>query len=148
MPQAAQRSMPADTLLTAARDATQAAEALLADATVKVREHEEHDNNPTPQLLDREQRATHGLSWLATYVEAVRQLASYAERLSNAGQLSELEELIIRIGLGEYLAQMQGGIPISQNEIVRPADLGLSLSAVAARMNPAVEALIATGNTA
>ncbi|AMN39643.1 isobutyryl-CoA dehydrogenase [Rhodoplanes sp. Z2-YC6860] len=148
MPQAAQRSMPANTLLTTARDATQAAEALLTDATAKVRERVVLDGKPSPRLLDREQRATHGLSWLATYVEAVRQLAAYAERLSDAGQLSELEELIIRIGLGEYLAQMQGGIPISQNEIVRPADLGLSLSAVAARMNPAVEALIATGNTA
>ncbi|WP_237180060.1 acyl-CoA dehydrogenase family protein [Rhodoplanes sp. Z2-YC6860] len=140
--------MPANTLLTTARDATQAAEALLTDATAKVRERVVLDGKPSPRLLDREQRATHGLSWLATYVEAVRQLAAYAERLSDAGQLSELEELIIRIGLGEYLAQMQGGIPISQNEIVRPADLGLSLSAVAARMNPAVEALIATGNTA
>src|SRR4051812_16106316 len=148
MPQAAQRSMPANTLLTAARDATQAAEALLADATAKVRELVMLDGRPSPKLLDREQRATHGLSWLATYVEAVRQLAAYAARLSGAGQLSELEELIVRIGLGEYLAQMQGGIPISQNEIVRPADLGLSLSAVAARMNSDVDALIATGNTA
>lgn len=140
--------MPADTLLSSAQAATRAAEALLADATVKVRERVVLDGKPSARLLDREQRATHGLSWLATYVEAVRQLAAYAERLSGAGQLSELEELIIRIGLGEYLAQMQGGIPISQNEIVRPADLGLSLAAVAARMNPAVDALIATGNTA
>jgi (2S)-methylsuccinyl-CoA dehydrogenase len=148
MPQAAQRSMPVNTLLSSAQAATRAAEALLADATAKVRERVVLDGKPSARLLDREQRATHGLSWLATYVEAVRQLAAYAERLSDAGQLSELEELIIRIGLGEYLAQMQGGIPISQNEIVRPADLGLSLSAVAARMNPAVDALIATGNTA
>jgi (2S)-methylsuccinyl-CoA dehydrogenase len=148
MPQAAQRSMPANTLVTSAQAAAQAAEALLADATAKVRERVVLDGKPSAKLLDREQRATHGLSWLATYVEAVRQLAAYAERLSDAGQMSELEELIIRIGLGEYLAQMQGGIPISQNEIVRPADLGLSLSAVAARMNPAVDALIATGNTA
>jgi (2S)-methylsuccinyl-CoA dehydrogenase len=148
MPQAAQRSMPANTLVTSAQAATQAAEALLADATAKVRERVVLDGKPSAKLLDREQRATHGLSWLATYVEAIRQLASYAERLSDAGQMSELEDLIIRIGLGEYLAQMQGGIPISQNEIVRPADLGLSLSAVAARMNPAVDALIVTGNTA
>ena len=92
------------------------------------------DGRVAPRLLDREQRATHGLSWLATYVEAVRQLAAYAERLSDAGQLSETEELIVRIGLGEYLAQIQGGIPISQSEIVRPSDMGLSAAAVAARM--------------
>ena len=125
-----------------------AAEALLADATAKVRERVVRDGRVVPRLLDREQRATHGLSWLATYVEAVRQLAAYAGRLSDAGQLTETEELIVRIGLGEYLAQVAGGIPISQSEIVRPSDMGLSAAAVAARMTADVEALIASGNTA
>jgi (2S)-methylsuccinyl-CoA dehydrogenase len=148
MPQAAQRSLPANPLLIAAQAATQAAEALLSDAAARVRESVVLDGRPAPQLLDREQRATHGLAWFATYVEAVRQLTAYAERLSDAGQLSELEELIVRIGLGEYLAQMQGGIPISQGEIVRPADLGLSTAAVAARITPDVDVLIASGNTA
>ena len=68
--------------------------------------------------------------------------------MQDGGLLAEIEELIVRIGLGEYLAQILGGIPISQGEIVRPADLGLSAAAVAARMTPEVEALIATGNTA
>jgi (2S)-methylsuccinyl-CoA dehydrogenase len=148
MPQAAQRSMPANTLVIAAQAATQAAEALLSDATAKVRERVILDGRAAPQLLDREQRATHGLAWFATYVEAVRQLTAYAERLSDAGQMSELEELIVRVGLGEYLAQMRGGIPISQSEIVRPSDLGLSAAAVAARITPDVDSLIASGNTA
>ena len=59
------------------------------------------------RLFDREQRATHGLAWLATYVEAVRQLAAYAERMQAAGALGEIEELLVRIGLGEYLAQIR-----------------------------------------
>jgi len=137
-----------NTLVTSAQSATQTAEALLSDAAAKVRESVVLDGRPSPRLLDREQRATHGLAWFATYVEAVRQLTAYAERLSDAGQLSELEELIVRIGLGEYLAQMLGGIPISQGEIVRPSDLGLSAAAVAARITPDVDALIAAGNTA
>ena len=33
---------------------------------------------------------------------------------------------MVAIGIGEFLAQIQGGIPMSQGEIVRPADLGLS----------------------
>src|ERR1044071_5659371 len=148
MPQAAPRSHSQGNLIALARAATAAAEALLADAEAKVRSRVVMDGRAAARLLDREQRATHGLAWFATYVEAVRQLTAYAERLSEAGQLSELEELIVRIGLGEYLAQMQGGIPISQGEIVRPADLGLSLSAVTARMTAEVEALIASGNTA
>src|SRR5262249_15374624 len=80
--------------------------------------------------------------------QAMRQLGSYAQRMSEAGRLGETEELIVRIGLGEYLAQVLGGIPISQGEIVRPADLGLSSAQVAARTGGEVEELIATGNTA
>ena len=98
--------------------------------------------------FDREQRATHGLAWLATYVEALRQLAAYAERLAADGNFGEVEQLLVHIGAGEYLAQILGGIPMSQNEIVRLADLGLAPSAVAARVTPAVERLIAAGNTA
>ena len=148
MPQAALRPAASDTLLTLARAATGAVEALLADAAAKVRERVVLEGRPVARLLDREQRATHGLAWLATYVEAVRQLTAYAERMQEAGLLGEIEELIVRIGLGEYLAQIQGGIPISQGEIVRPADLGLSAAAVAARITPEVEALIVSGNTA
>ena len=98
--------------------------------------------------FDREQRATHGLAWLATYVEALRQLAAYAERLAADGNFGEVEQLLVHIGAGEYLAQILGGIPMSQNEIVRLADLGLAPSAVASRVTPAVERLIAAGNTA
>jgi (2S)-methylsuccinyl-CoA dehydrogenase len=148
MPQAALRPAASVTLLTSAQAATGAAEALLADAAAKVRERVVLEGRPAARLLDREQRATHGLAWLATYVEAVRQLTAYAGRMQEAGLLGEVEELIVRIGLGEYLAQIQGGIPISQGEIVRPADLGLSAAALAARITPEVESLIVSGNTA
>jgi (2S)-methylsuccinyl-CoA dehydrogenase len=99
------------------------------------------------RLFDSEQRATHGLAWLATYVEAIRQLGLYAQRLADAGSFGEIEELLLRIGAGEYLAQLLGGIAMSQGEIVRLSDFGLNAAAVAARVNPAVEHLIATGNT-
>ena len=65
--------------------ATGAVEALLADAAAKVRERVVLEGRPVARLLDREQRATHGLAWLATYVEAVRQLTAYAERMQEAG---------------------------------------------------------------
>ena len=67
---------------------------------------------------------------------------------SAAGTLGEIEEHLVRIALGEYLAQIVGGIPMSQGEVVRPSDLGLSAAQVAARINADVESLIATGNTA
>jgi len=81
-------------------------------------------------------------------VEAVRQLAAYTERMVGDDTFGELEEQLVRIGLGEFLAQIVGGIPMSQGELVRPADLGLSHAQVAARINPVVDGLIATGNTA
>jgi (2S)-methylsuccinyl-CoA dehydrogenase len=147
MPITASRSAESD-LVEFARAAAAAADALLADAVAKVRERVVVEGHVVARLLDREQRATHGLAWLATYVEAVRQLAAYAERLAGDDALGEMEEHLVRIALGEYLAQIIGGIPMSQGEIVRPADLGLSAAQVAARVNPMVEKLIASGNTA
>jgi (2S)-methylsuccinyl-CoA dehydrogenase len=129
------------------RRAADSVEALLADARRAVAVRVEIDGRPSPRALDREQRAAHGLAWLATYVEAIRQLGAYAERLDQAGGLGETEDLLVRIGAGEYLAQILGGIPMSQGEIVRLSDLGLAHMAVAARLDPSVEHLIATGNT-
>jgi (2S)-methylsuccinyl-CoA dehydrogenase len=148
MPQAGARLSSQSDLPELVEGAIRAVEALLADATASVGKRVVREGRLAAGSLDREQRATHGLAWLATYVEAVRQLAAYAGRLRDGGRLTEVEGLIVRIGLGEYLAQIAGGIPISQGEIVRPADLGLSTAAVAARMTPAVEILIGSGNTA
>jgi (2S)-methylsuccinyl-CoA dehydrogenase len=129
-------------------DAVAAVEALFADARRTVADRVTIEGRPVARMLDREQRATHGLAWLATYVEAIRQLAAYAQRLSDSGSFGETEDLLVRIGAGEFLAQIFGGIPMSQGEIVRLSDLGVSPAAAAARLTPAVEHLIATGNTA
>ena len=144
---AASRSDQID-LVGLARTAAMAAEALLADAVLAVRGRLTRDGILSGRAINREQRAAHGLAWLATYVEGVRQLAAYTERLQASGGFGEVEELLVRVGLGEYLAQVVGGIPMSQGEIVRPADLGLSVGQVAGHAAGAVEDLIATGNTA
>jgi len=149
MPTAASRTASADPeLVELAREACAALDALLGDATAKVRERVVVEGNLVGRLFDREQRATHGLAWFATYVEAVRQLAAYTARMAGDGTLGEVEDLLIRIGLGEYLAQIVGGIPMSQGEVVRPSDLGLSSMQVTARISPVIEGLIAGGNTA
>ena len=126
MPTAASRTASAaPELVELAREASAALDALLGDATAKVRERVVVEGHLVGRLFDREQRATHGLAWFATYVEAVRQLAAYAARMAGEDTLGEVEDLLIRIGLGEYLAQIIGGIPMSQGEVVRPFDLGL-----------------------
>ena len=130
------------------REAVTALEALFDDARRAVANRVTIEGCPVPRIFDREQRATHGLAWLGTYVEAVRQFEAYALRLAAGGSFGEIEDLLVRIGAGEYLAQVFGGIPMSQSEIVRLSDLGLTAAASAARVTPAIEHLIATGNTA
>src|SRR3954462_2142592 len=148
MPIAASRASAEPGLIELCREATAALEALLVDATAKVRERVVVEGHPVSKLFDREQRATHGLSWLATYVESVRQLTAHAQRMMDAGTFGEIEESIVRIGVGEYIAQVVGGIAMSQGEVVRLSDMGLSMAQVASRINASCEELMATGNTA
>ncbi len=77
------------------------------------------------ELLETHQFVAHGYAWLSTYVEALTQLLAWAERVDAAGQLGELEKLILQAAFGEYLNQIFGGIAMSQTEIVRPADFGV-----------------------
>ncbi len=148
MPAAPQRSEASDLFIPRAQEAVAVAETILSDATISVRKRVAVEGDTLGRLFDREQRATHGLSWLATYVEALRQLLSYATRMREEGKFGEIEELEVRIGFGEYLAQILGGIPMSQGEILRLSDLGLSTADVSGRVTPACEFLIESGNTA
>jgi len=148
MPIAASRPAAKNDVVDLVLEASAALDALLVDATAMVRERVVVEGRVVGRLFDREQRATHGLAWLATYVGAVRQLAAYATRMADDGTLGETEELLVRIGLGEYLAQVAGGIPMSQGEVVRPSDLGLSPAQTAVRINAIVEKLVTAGNSA
>jgi len=136
------------TLSALAAQAVTAAERLLDQATKATRSVVAPDGRPDPVILEREQQRTHGLAWLATYVESLKQLKAYAESLQTDGRLSEIELLIISIGLGEYCAQISGGIPMSQTEIARLGPLGLSADEQDAFLgNDAVQTLIRSGNT-
>ncbi len=131
-----------------AKDAAAGAKALVAEATARVKARV---TGPEGKLdagaLEREQHAAHGLSWFATYGEAVRELADYAARLQGEGSFGETEALLVKIGVGEYLDQMFGGIPMSQGEIVRPTALGFTSAELAALRTPAIDAAIEEGNT-
>jgi (2S)-methylsuccinyl-CoA dehydrogenase len=96
-----------------------------------------------PKLLDAEQRASHGLAWIATTIAALDSLLVWAEAAHARGDFGAAESHLLAIGFGEYGAQLIGGLPISANEIVRPAQLGISAMDLAA--DPALAALIETG---
>ena len=83
---------------------------------------------PLPKFIDEEQVNAHGLAWLSTYVEALRQLLNWAKGLEQNSNFSELDNLILIISFSEYTSQIMGGIMMSQNEIVRPSDFGLEAS--------------------
>ncbi|QBX33620.1 acyl-CoA dehydrogenase [Paracoccus liaowanqingii] len=93
---------------------------LLASATAALRERAAPSGRVDPALLERHQHAAHALSWLATYVEALRQLHAWSTRVDGP-----MEALIAQIGMGEYLTQIAGGIPMSQTEFARLSDLGI-----------------------
>lgn len=122
-------------------------ETLLQQAIAAVRDKVMVDGKISSARLEAEQHAAHGLAWLATYVMALRELKAYGERLAAENRYGAIEDYAIRIGAGEYAAQIFGGIPMSQNEIVRLAALGLSATAIAAARTAAAERLIAEGNT-
>ena len=123
------------------------AEALLARAKEVVRAQVSEDGKVNAGLLETEQTAAHGLAWIATYVESLRQMQGWAERLDAEGKFGELEQLIHQIAFGEYLWQLYGGIPMSQTEIVRPQDLGLTQDDQRMMMTAEVMSLTQNGNS-
>jgi (2S)-methylsuccinyl-CoA dehydrogenase len=115
-----------------------AAERVLQRATSVVAKLAEDD-----RTLNSEQHKAHGLSWLATYVESLRQLDGWARRLDGEGKFGEIEQLIHTIGIGEYASQIAGGIPMSQSETIRLGELGLSRAEIRAFEDDAEEAIAA-----
>ena len=99
-----------------------------AEACLAERVWDYDDDRFSSNLLEKEQHAVHGLAWLATYAETLRQMSLYAHRMADQGRFGEIEKLLTQVIFGEYLNQIAGGIPMSQSEFVRPAALDLRRS--------------------
>ena len=78
------------------------------------------------QIDPANQRAHHGYGWIATSVAALEAVAGWLER--NGGG-TELDRKVAFLGFAETLAQLTGGLPMGQNELLRPGDLGLGPAA-------------------
>ncbi|MBS3928165.1 MAG: acyl-CoA/acyl-ACP dehydrogenase [Sphingomonadales bacterium] len=68
-----------------------------------------------------DQRAHHGFAWIATSVAALEAVQAWSEQPGASG----LDRNVATLAFAETLGQLVGGLPMGQNEIVRPADLGL-----------------------
>ncbi|MCD1620263.1 acyl-CoA dehydrogenase family protein [Salipiger manganoxidans] len=122
-------------------------DAVLDQARQSVRAMVEEEGRVSARLIDTHQTAAHGLAWLATYAEALRQMQGWAGRLQAQGSFGEVEALIHQIAFGEYLNQIAGGIQMNQGEVIRLADLGLGAGASAGLQSGAAATLAARGNT-
>lgn len=122
-------------------------ETLLDAAQTHLRDVLSENGRISGAKLEENQTAAHGLAWLATYTQALTQMQAWAEKLDKDSRFGEIEKLIHQIAFGEYLAQIAGGIPMSQNEILRLQDIGLSQDAMRAMMVPEVITLTQSGNT-
>ena len=122
-----------------------AVEGFIAAARERLREAVEQDGTITQALVDREQRAAHALAWFATTAEALRQTARWARKLETEQRFNDFERLILAALFGEYLAQLAGGVPMSQGEIARASDMGLDPVAREQFLTPVVRDIIALG---
>ena len=71
---------------------------------------------------EKNQHLIHGFAWIATYIEALRQINNWGIELANKNKLNEFEQLILDISFIEYIRQILNGIPMSQTEFIKITD--------------------------
>ncbi|MCC0011185.1 MAG: acyl-CoA dehydrogenase family protein [Hyphomicrobiaceae bacterium] len=130
----------ADHLIERVGTVVTAAERVLASAKSGVRRKVDDAGG-----IDAAQHAVHGLSWLATTIEGIRQMQVWASRLNDEGRLGEIEKLLLAVATAEYAAQISGGIPMSQGEIIRPEAMGVPRDIVRTFEDAAAE-MVAAGS--
>jgi (2S)-methylsuccinyl-CoA dehydrogenase len=108
------------------REAADVAAAFVHEAKAPVKARISAGGRIDRRLADVEQHAVHGYGWYASYAELLNQVAGWAERLDGEGAFGETEALLAQLLFAEYGAQLIGGIPMNQGEVIRPADLGVA----------------------
>ncbi|MEH6809335.1 MAG: acyl-CoA dehydrogenase family protein [Hyphomonas oceanitis] len=135
-------------LLPAMADAVMALEAYVDAATLAAgKQLKTADGKPDRKALERQQHMAHGLAWLATYLETLRQTSEWASRIDSEGKFGEVEALLSQILFSEYLAQIVSGIPMNQGETIRPHELGTLKEADALFETAVIKRLVLEGKT-
>ena len=133
-------------LLERCTQAQRAADTLLTHCLRALRELLATAHPDPGRALQIEQARAHGVAWAATYAVALQQMLTWARRLHAAGGLGELEALLLQAAYAEYLAQLAGGLAMSQGEVFRADTLDADGSALAAfNADAAVRRLRAEG---
>jgi (2S)-methylsuccinyl-CoA dehydrogenase len=138
---------PIPELLATCSKALQGVDKFRSAAHSNVAEKVSRNGSVDPELLTEHQFSAHGYAWIATYAEALSQFLAWAQRLDGMGKFGALEAWILQSGFGEYLNQLFTGVPMSQTEIVRPADVGAESVVEEVLGWPAIALLRRCGNT-
>jgi (2S)-methylsuccinyl-CoA dehydrogenase len=75
------------------------------------------------RAIDDDQRAAHGFAWIATSVAALGAVLQWVAAGKGA---NPLDAMIARLAYAETIGQLVGGLPMGQNELLRPSDLGIA----------------------
>ena len=134
--------------IAAAQDAVRAARTFAERGRMRLLDTIASEGRVDAALAEREQRLVHGFAWIATTVEAMAATADWAARCEARGRFGPIEDLVLCIGLGEYLAQLLGGVPMSQNEFMRPRELGLDAAAAELAGDDAARRFLEAGSGA
>jgi (2S)-methylsuccinyl-CoA dehydrogenase len=131
----------------AAHAAAEAARAYADAARMATARYVVCDGKINAVAADQAQHRLHGFAWIATTVEALGAVANWAQRGTERGLFKEIDELILRIAFGEYLAQLIGGLPMSQTEFARPRELGLEAAMTSLAADSAVDQFLRDGSS-
>ena len=105
------------------------------------------DNAVHAPSLEQHQFIAHGYAWVATYLEALKQLAGWSRQLLEQGGFTELNQATFKAGTGGYLQQLLHGIAMSQDEVFRPEDIPSPAMQAELMADDSIAALIRDGNT-
>ncbi|MAK61441.1 MAG: acyl-CoA dehydrogenase [Ponticaulis sp.] len=134
-------------LLSCMADAVTAVDKYVADAKSALYSRVSTGEKVDRTKMDLEQHAAHGFGWIATYGETLREVEHWARRLSDEGKFGEIEALLSQILFSEYCAQLIGGIPMNQGEVIRASDLEVTDAANTLQSAPSVQRFLAEGKT-
>ncbi|MBX3182048.1 MAG: acyl-CoA dehydrogenase family protein [Polyangiaceae bacterium] len=118
-------STPSVDIAAELQPALTALEALYGQALSHVRQLVTQGGRVSSRLLNQHQLAAHGLAYLATELEAARQVTRWAASVSEQ-RPADLERRIAGAYVGELCRQLGGGVELGPCESVSLTELGVS----------------------
>ena len=103
------------------------------------------DNRIDNALLENYQFESHGFAWFETYRIGLRETFNWLIRLKDSNKAAEIDYDILLYSFAEYVSQMRDGIMISQTEMVRLSDIGITRDDFKFADEPNVSELISFG---